>query len=82
MRFIASEDSNARSHKHDATVLEFELAETDSFIKNKAAKTGVFVFYLILWLWNVPYNGDFRNSLEQITIAKQSHNLSGATGEH
>ena len=35
-----------RSHKRDAVVLEFALAETDSFIKNKAAKTGVFAAFL------------------------------------
>lgn len=82
MRFIASADSNARSHKHDATVLEFELAETDSFIGIRRRKQAFLFFYLILWLWNVSYSGDFRDSLEQITIAKQSQNLSGAIREH
>ena len=71
-----------RSHKSDAAVLEFALAETDSFIRIRRRKQAFCFFHLILRLWNVPYNEDFRDSLEQITIAKQPQNLSGAIREH
>lgn len=71
-----------RSHKRDAAVLEFALAGNDSFIRIRRRKQAFLLLSSDITALECPYNEDFRDSLEQITIAKQSQNLSGAIREH
>ena len=67
-----------RSHKRDAAVLEFALAGNDSFIRIWRRKQAFLLLSSDITALECPYNEDFRDSLAQITIAKQSQNLSGA----
>lgn len=71
-----------RSHKRDAAVLEFALAGNDSFIRIRRRKQAFLLLSSDITALECPYNEDFRDSLAQITIAKQSQNLSGAIREH
>ena len=71
-----------RSHKSDAAVLEFALAETDSFIRIRRRKQAFSLLLFDITALECPYNEDFRDSLAQITIAKQSQNLPGTIQEH
>ena len=82
MRLIVFGDSNAAAIK--ATLLSLNLHWLEMIPSLEHGRENrLFRFsHLILRLWNVPYNEDFRDSLAQITIAKQSQNLSGAIREH
>ena len=71
-----------RSHKRDAAVLEFALAGNDSFIRIRRRKQAFLLLSSDITSLECPYNEDFRDSLAQITIAKQSQNLAGAIREH
>ena len=71
-----------RSHKRDAAVLEFALAGNDSFIRIRRRKQAFLLLSSDITSLECPYNEDFRDSLAQITIAKQSQNLPGTIQEH
>ena len=82
MRLIAFGDSNAAAIKAMPLFLNLHWLEMIPSLEQDGENRRFCFFHLILRLWNVPYNEDFRDSLAQITIAKQSQNLAGAIREH